>query len=437
MKLNENPLHKTLLPQNNNVPLQPPSINLSDIPDFIHPEKDQNISELFIYLTQKINWPCLSLNDIYEKQKDKKNLNYTEWKKEIESIDKDKKNRIINSLNKSSKLLLESVVDYMKFLNYYFYKICEKVRSFIFADYFLKKLETDIYIRNSDDYCYLYKFYFNLCRDAENIFEYLQHNKILIRNEIFYYVKGCYCEKIHKYREANQTYIEGFINILDDNNNDSQKGRILKNHYLNFEDRMKNRITRDLGTLDDDWESIDKYIHKRIKEYKEKELNSNNINSNKKYFLNNNNDEEGENIEEKLMNYINYNFSISSGRLNIDNNNINNGTEVILGYGNVKFIKNPPDINKVTNITYIYEIIKITLSSFYPDWKKEYDNFDLEVKESNEKLPYSWLSKLRPTKRNIKNMQDNNIVLNLVQKEYIMTRNLWNSLDRGLNIKMK
>ena len=291
MKLNENPLGKTLLSQNNNFPLQSPSINLTDMPDFINPEKDQKVAELFLYLTQKINWPSLSLNDIFEKQINKNNLNYVEWQKEIELIDKDKKNRIMNNLNKSSKLLIESVIDYMKFLNHYFYKTGEKIRSFIFLDYFLKKLETDIYIIDTDEYCNLYKLYFNLCRDTENIFEHLQKNKILIKNELFYYEKGCYYERIHKYREANQTYIEGFLNILDDNNNDIQKGRLLKNNYLNFEDRMKNRIIRDLETFDDDWESIDKYIHKKIKECKEKELNSKNINSNKKYFLNNNKDE--------------------------------------------------------------------------------------------------------------------------------------------------
>ena len=423
MKLNENPLHKSLLPQNKNNPLHLPSVNLSDIPDFLYPEKDQKNSELFKYLTQIINWSCFSLNDIYEKQANKNNLNFIEWKKEIESIDKEKKNRIINNVNKSSKLLIESVIDYMKYLNIYFYKIGEKVRSFIFLEYFLKKLETDIYIISTDEYCKLYKLYFNLCRDTDNIFEHLEINKILINNELFYYEKGCYYERIHKFREANQIYVEGFINILDDNNNDIQKGRLLQNQYINFEDRMKNRITRDLEALDDDWESIDKYMHKKIKEYKEKNFNSKNINSNRKYFLNNYDEEE--NIEEKLIKYINYNFSLTEGRLNLDeNNNINNGTEVIGSYGSIKFIKNPPDINKVTNITYIYEFLKMTLSSFYPEWKKDYDNFDLEVKANNDKLPYSWISKLRPTKRNIQNIQDNNKVLNLVQKEYMNTANI-------------
>ena len=59
----ENPLTKiTLLPQQE----IPSKINLSDIPDFLYPENSN--SELFLYLTQKINWPYYSLEDIYQKQ---------------------------------------------------------------------------------------------------------------------------------------------------------------------------------------------------------------------------------------------------------------------------------------------------------------------------------------------------------------------------------
>ncbi len=70
-------------------------------------------------------------------------------------------------------------------------------------------------------------------------------------------------------------------------------------------------------------------------------------------------------------------------------------------------------------MTCIYEFMKRVLSSFFMEWKKEYENFDLETKKNTEKLPFSWINKQRPTKRNIKNMQDNAAVLNLVQKEYL------------------
>ena len=273
---------------------------------------------------------------------------------------------------------------------------------------------------NTDEYCNLYNLYFNLCRDPENIFDYLEKNKILIKNELFFCEKGFYYERIHKYKEANQTYIEGFIKLLD--NNDKKGGKLLNDQYLNFENRMLNRISRDLENLDEDWDSIDSYIHKKIRESK---LNNVNIKNGKKYFLMN---DDNENLEDKLFKNINYNFNLSKGRLILNDNNIedNKGTEVVDFYGNVKYIKNPPDINKVTNITFIYEILKISLSLIYSEWKIEYDNFDKEVKQNNEKLPYSWISKLRPTKRNIKNLKENNEILNLIQKEYINTQNLNN-----------
>ena len=148
--------------------------------------------------------------------------------------------------------------------------------------------------------------------------------------------------------------------------------------------------------------------------------------------------DDNENLEDKLLKNIIYDFNLSQGKLILnDNNNIENkGTEVLDFYGNVKFIKNPPDISKVTNITYIYEVLKISLSLIYSEWKIEYDNFNKEVKQNNEKLPYSWISKLRPTKRNIKNIKENNEILNLVQKEYINAGNLNNINEKYNNDKI-
>ena len=190
---------------------------------------------------------------------------------------------------------------------------------------------------------------------------------------------------------------------------------------------MLNRISRDLENLDEDWNSIDSYIHKQISEYK---LNNLNIKNGKKYFLV---DDDNENLQDILLENINYNFNLSKGRLilNYTNNEYNKGTELVDLYGNVKYIKNPPDINKVTYITFIYEILKMSLSLIFSEWKIEYDNFDKEVKQNKEKLPYSWINNLRPTKRNIKNIKENNEILYLVQKEYINAGNLNNINEKN------
>ncbi len=418
MNQNQNPLTKVLLPElENNIN----EINIKYLPDFLHPDES---SELFIYLTQRINWPYFSLLDIFEKQKQINNsIKYTDWENEINNKDKEIKQKIMLEINnKNSKLIIESVHNYMKFLNIYFYKqFGDKIRTFIFLEYFLKRLENDTYIINSDEYCHLYKLYFNLCRDAENIFDYLEKKQILIKNELYYYERGCYYERLHLYNEANQTYIEGFINILDDSN--KEIGRILKNNYINFENRMLNRIERDLQNLNEDWNAIDEYMHKMIKETKDNELKSKNVNINlnskKKYFLKK--EETNEKfLERKLIKNININFSIKQGKLDIDinNNTLSKGIEVISVYGNVKYIESPPEINKVTSITSIYELLKKILSTFFPEWKKEYDNFDLETKQNNEKLPLSFINEQRPISRNIKNLEDNNTVLNLIQNEY-------------------
>ena len=99
-------------------------------------------------------------------------------------------------------------------------------------------------------------------------------------------------------------------------------------------------------------------------------------------------------------------FSLTKGRLKIKpSTKQTQGIEVIGVYGNVKYIKNPPDISKVTSITCIYEFLKKVLYNFFTEWKKTYENFDLERKQYCEKLPYSWINKLRPTKEiNSKNL---------------------------------
>ena len=426
----ENPLTKaTLISQ----PETSSKINLSDIPDFLYPEKTN--SELYIYLTQKINWPYYSFQDIYEKLENK-DKSFQEWAKEIISSEKEAKNKIINNAkNCESKLLIKSIHDYMKILNKYFYKNGEKIRTFIFLEYFLKKIEKDNNLTNSDEYCHLINLYFNLCRDAENIFEYLENKKILIKNELFYYDKGIYYERKHKYLEANNIYIEGFINTIDDN--DPQKGKLLMNNYINFEQRMKDRIARDLEGLDDNWDSIDELIHKKIIEtrnnYIENKNNNINLNSKKKYFLK----EEETNekfLQRKLIKDINIDFSLNTGNLIIKpSTKQTQGIEIIGSYGSVKYIKNPPNISLVTSITSIYELLKKIISDNFPEWKEEYDNYDLQEKQSNEHLPYSWINKLRPTKRNIKNMEDNNTVLNLVQKEYLNAGNTNNNIEINNN----
>ena len=416
MKLNQNPLAKSLIPSNNTFSIEPQSqsINLSDMPDFLYPEKDQRISELFVYLTQTINWKFFSLNDIYLKQENKNGQNFEDWKKELESTFQQLRNRIINSINKSSKLLVELVEECMKFLNYYFKQYGEKVRVFIFLEYFLRKLEPDKYIINTDNYCRLYKLYIYLCRDWENIFEYLDKNKILVKNELFNFEKGYFYERIHKFKQANQIYIEGFVNILDDKN--PNLGKLILDNYKNFEMRMNGRIERDIDGLGDDLEEIDGYMHKEIENYKIKS-SSKIMSGNKKSFVDKNSEE---NMQDKLIKNITCNFSLKNGKLEIlDNMDDINGTEIIGEYGDVKFIKNPPAITKVSNITYIYEFLKNVLSICYTEWKEEYESFDLNNKNEFDLLPYSWISELRPTKRNIKNLRDNNTVLNIIQKEYM------------------
>ena len=113
-KTKNNPLTKKVLSESET---SSQKIDLSDIPDFLHPENEN--SELYIYLTQRVNWPFYSLQDIYEKQnKDSIGTKkYKDWLNEIVSIELEKKNKIeetnkknlLDMLNKINRIFLRYV----------------------------------------------------------------------------------------------------------------------------------------------------------------------------------------------------------------------------------------------------------------------------------------------------------------------------------------
>ena len=391
------------------------TLNLNDMPDFVHPENDQKVSELFTYLNETMNWPFFTLQEIYEKNKNNNltALDYQNWIFELENNNKIKKDNIIQNINNYS-MLISTVIEYMKFLSYYFFKCGEKIRCFIFLEYILKKLEPINEIINTDDFCRLYKLYFTLCRDAEDIFDYLFNKKILFKNELFYYEKGCYFERVHKYKEANETYIKGFMY--------SKYDKILLNNYESFENRMFSRIARDLEGLDDAWSSIDAYIKKRLGQIKSTQNANDNLNNT---------------VEANILKEINCNFSISTGKLVLyDNYETSRGIEITDYEGERKFIPSPPKILKVKNVTNIYELLKLYLSLLYADWKKEYDNFDAEINENKKLLPFSWINQeQRPTKRNIQNKIEENEILNKIQQDYINAGNHCELKEISNNIK--
>ena len=215
---------------------------------------------------------------------------------------------------------------------------------------------------------------------------------MFLKNPTFYYEKCLYYESIHHHKSANQSFIDGFKNLSEtfevNNNNDNENLKILKNNYFIFEERMRFRIERDLdGLIKEDWIRVDQFIHALIKNYKDQ----------KKCM----NDEES--YEEQLKS-INIDFNLREGKLIINDNNdnyINNKGLII--YKDDNDIKNDPDINRITSITCIWEILKNILSSLYVEWKMEYDKFDIQVQEKKNESPYSWLYKFRPSQRYLNN----------------------------------
>ena len=345
-------------------------MTLDNFPELFFIEKDPNYAELYDYLLTIVGWKFYAIYDIFEMINKDKNVLFCEWIGNFMDIENQIKNKIVNCI-KEPNLLINFVYDYICYLYNNFFKYGERIRCFILFEYFIRHLECLKSITNCGKFYNIYRLYFNLCRDTEIIFDHIRKKNMFLKNPTFYYEKCLYYESIHHHKSANQSFIDGFKNLSEtfevNNNNDNENLKILKNNYFIFEERMRFRIERDLdGLIKEDWIRVDQFIHALIKNYKDQ----------KKCM----NDEES--YEEQLLKSINIDFNLREGKLIINDNNdnyINNKGLII--YKDDNDIKNDPDINRITSITCIWEILKNILSSLYVEWKKEYDKFDIQVQE--------------------------------------------------------
>ena len=346
------------------------------LPTLINPEKNH----IFKYVSQFYNY--IPINTIYAEEK-------------IESLIKDEKtyhDMILNPLQyKTTKL--KAWGKYITFITKLIPKEKKDIlRIYILLEYFTQLMYNEKEFYNEKDYISYWNFYADNCRDDYEIFEKLIKKKICTENFQLYIGMSYIYERYHVFIKANDSFLKGFENC----NYDEE----LNKCYKEFENRMLNRINREMSLSIIDSEEIDKYVHNEI--YK----NNNNNQVNRKRLFN---EMQDENIE-KGPKIIKMRFKIEKNQLIIFDDVSNN-------------------IRKGTQLVELYKLIVDYLNKNDSNFKAISDKFIRDLNIEHEKKPYSWLS----NKRNIENQNLNNIMENIIIQNNNINNNEKNYINNNNN----
>jgi hypothetical protein len=177
----------------------------------------------------------------------------------IENTEKllSKEKEILEKIHDADRGLdkLEAWKKYYRFVSKNLKK--DELRIFLFLEHCTKAMinENDIY--NSSDYLDFWVSYANKCVDESEIFYFLKKREIGINLAKFYYYMSIHFEQEHKFEQANQIFLEGFSKNLSDQS-------FLKNSYNIFEQRMENRLNRELTKSKFKNEELYNYIQKEL-----------------------------------------------------------------------------------------------------------------------------------------------------------------------------
>ena len=343
------------------------------LPNLINPEKNH----IFKYIIQFYNY--IPINTIYSKEK-------------IESLIKDEKtyhDMILNPLQyKTTKLKA-----WGKYINFVTKLIPKEkndiLRIYILLEYFTQLMYNEKEFYNEKDYISYWNFYADNCRDDYEIFEKLIKKNICTENCQLYIGMSYIYERYHVFIKANDSFLKGFENC----NNDEE----LNKCYKEFENRMLNRINREMSLTIIDSEEIDKFVHNEI--YK-----SNNNEINRKRLFN----EMKEENNEKGTKIIKMRFKIEKNQIIIFDEVSNN-------------------IRKGTQLVELYKLIVDYLNKNDSNFKAISDKFIRDLNIEHEKKPYSWLS----NKRNIENQNLNNIMDNIIDQNKNINHNEKNFMNNN------
>ena len=332
------------------------------LPHLIYPENEKT----FKYISQFYKYT--PINSIYSKEK-------------IDSLLKDEKtyhDMILNPFQYKTTRL-KAWGKYIQFISQLIQNENKiNLRIIILLEYFTKLMYNEKENYNEEDYISYWNFYAENCRDDYEILEKLYQNNICIRNPHLYIGMSYIYERYHAFKKADESFLKGFEIKCN-------KEDILINKYKEFENRMLNRINREMNLSFVDSEEIDKYIHN--------EIISKNNNKNENITRKRLNIERNTFYDEKIV--IQIAFKIIDKKIIIYNEGIQNDK-----------------IKKGTQLVELYKLIIDYLNNHDSNFKANSDNFINDLNSQREKKPYSWLSNKRNENPNLNTILDNIIEQN-------------------------
>jgi hypothetical protein len=248
--------------------------------------------------------------------------------------------------------------------------------------------------------------YVEQCYDGVDILLYLLKKGICVKNYFIYdSIAICY-ETQHDFDKANDIYLKGFDN-MQDNNED------LKKKYKEFELRMERRILRDVNNSSIDVSKIEREIYEEIKRKCNRNITKDKI-GNKRMKR----DVEGFD-KEMWIGLLKMKIYNNKVEINDDGNNDYIGNKYMaVNYGEVPVYVDESCrrnfISKATKLVEIYKLLFNFLNENDEVFKSNQIQFNLELKRTMERKPYSWINR-----KVIDNNEGSSSSLNMNNNNYI------------------
>jgi len=280
---------------------------------------------------------------------------------------------------------LNSWVNYILWIKKLFTK--EDVRFFLVLENFTKSTTNEKEFYTQIEFVEHWIAYLDMCADDIEVMKYMKKNDICTRNTFFYQSMAILYEKSHEFQNANNAYLEGFDKRIE--NLES-----LQVSYKLFEERMENRINREINSSVFNSEIINHYIHNELKKTNQNIHETGVFNSNNKRLRNFHND-----ISSNL------NFVIKKKKIEFiedypnPSGSIQEGIHSTIKYGQIPIFVDEPFrknvITKGTKLVEIYSVLVKFLLEKDEMFKIQNQNFLKKLKDDYLKKPVSWLNGLR------------------------------------------
>lgn len=213
-----------------------------------------------------------------------------------------------------------------------------------------------------------------MCADDIEMINFMKKHEICTKNYRLYNSMAVIYEKNHEFKKANQAYLEGLDNRVSNH-------EALQQEYKKFEERMENRINREISSSMISSNYIEEYLRENLlrDNFHDTQLNENN---------------------KRVRDFEpEHNFMIKKKKIHFFDTNKASNLQTTVNYGQVPVYVDEPFrkniITKGTRNVEIYELLVKLLLEKDEQFKMKNEIFLKKLKEEANTKPLSWVNGLR------------------------------------------